>query len=61
MHLTLRFNDPGSDSKALVGGKGANLGLCAQPGFSRRCVDKGPDRMSLVGLGRRSALCLAAI
>jgi phosphohistidine swiveling domain-containing protein len=33
MNLTLRFSDPGSDTKALVGGKGANLGLCAQQGF----------------------------
>ena len=33
MDLTLRFTDPGSDAKALVGGKGANLGLCAQQGF----------------------------
>jgi len=33
MSLTLKFTDPGSDTKALVGGKGANLGLCAQQGF----------------------------
>lgn len=33
MSLILKFSDPGSDSKALVGGKGANLGLCARQGF----------------------------
>ena len=33
MDLTLRFTDQGSDAKALVGGKSANLGLCAQQGF----------------------------
>lgn len=33
MNSTLRFTDPGSEAKGLVGGKGANLGLCAKQGF----------------------------
>ena len=33
MTMVLRFDQPGSDDKALVGGKGVNLGLCAQQGF----------------------------
>lgn len=33
MSLTLRFDEAGSDDKALVGGKGVNLGICARQGF----------------------------
>ncbi|WP_293049037.1 PEP/pyruvate-binding domain-containing protein [Mycobacterium sp.] len=33
MSTVLRFDEPGADSKALVGGKGANLGRCAAAGF----------------------------
>ncbi|MDX6535337.1 MAG: rifampicin phosphotransferase, partial [Gaiellales bacterium] len=31
--MIIRFDEPGSDDKARVGGKGVNLGLCAQEGF----------------------------
>lgn len=33
MSLILWFDEPDSDAKARVGGKGVNLGLCAQAGF----------------------------
>jgi rifampicin phosphotransferase len=33
MSTLLRFDQPGSETKDLVGGKGANLGFCAQAGF----------------------------
>jgi pyruvate,water dikinase len=33
MSMTLRFDQPGSDVSALVGGKGCNLGRCVQAGF----------------------------
>ncbi len=34
MSLVLRFDEPGSEDKVRVGGKGVNLGLCAQQGFA---------------------------
>lgn len=33
MSTALRFDEPGSDDKSLVGGKAINLGRCAQAGF----------------------------
>jgi rifampicin phosphotransferase len=33
MSMTVRFDEAGSDEKARVGGKGVNLGICAQQGF----------------------------